>query len=389
MNILFLDWMCYAKEGTIRALKKMNNEVFEFMHKDYQEDKSEAFDREIDSFCKQNNIDICFSFNFYPILADYCYKNNMKYVSFVYDCPYVLLYSYQLKYPTNYVFLFDSYQYRELYEGGLENVYYMILPTDPDVIDEKLKSDYDEEKLVSDISFMGQLYDEQHNYYDMIQQKNNEFLNGYMDAVVAAQEKIYGYSFVKQVLTPEIIEMLEKELKYGTPRGAFDLEYIYENYVINRKITQKERRRILERVGKEFPQKCKLFTWEKDTIISGIKNMGVAFYETEMNLAFYLSKINLNITLRSIKNGIPLRCMDIMGSEGFLLTNYQKDMYDFFEEGKDFVMYEDDDDLVNKIKYYLANEEERKEIAKNARKKIRENYTFDHIMNEIMDIVKK
>ncbi len=163
MNILFLDWMCYAKEGTIRALKKMNNEVFEFMHKDYQEDKSEAFDREIDSFCKQNNIDICFSFNFYPILADYCYKNNMKYVSFVYDCPYVLLYSYQLKYPTNYVFLFDSYQYRELYEGGLENVYYMILPTDPDVIDEKLKSDYDEEKLVSDISFMGQLYDEQHN----------------------------------------------------------------------------------------------------------------------------------------------------------------------------------------------------------------------------------
>ncbi len=223
----------------------------------------------------------------------------------------------------------------------------------------------------------------------MIQQKNNEFLNGYMDAVVAAQEKIYGYSFVKQVLTPEIIEMLEKELKYGTPRGAFDLEYIYENYVINRKITQKERRRILERVGKEFPQKCKLFTWEKDAIISGIKNMGVAFYETEMNLAFYLSKINLNITLRSIKNGIPLRCMDIMGSEGFLLTNYQKDMYDFFEEGKDFVMYEDDDDLVNKIKYYLANEEERKEIAKNARKKIRENYTFDHIMNEIMDIVKK
>ena len=92
----------------------------------------------------------------------------MKYVSFVYDCPYVLLYSYQLKYPTNYVFLFDSYQYRELYEGGLENVYYMILPTDPDVIDEKLKSDYDEEKLVSDISFMGQLYDEQHNYYDML-----------------------------------------------------------------------------------------------------------------------------------------------------------------------------------------------------------------------------
>ncbi|WP_022749950.1 glycosyltransferase family protein [Lachnobacterium bovis] len=387
MNILFLDWLCYAKEGTIDAFKKMKHNVFEFAHEDYQEDKSDKFDRDITEFCKKNDIDICFSYNFYPVLSEFCYKNNMKYISFVYDCPYVMLYSYQLKYPTNYVFLFDSSQYKELYEGGLRNVFYMILPTDPKLIDRMLETEYDKEKLTCDISFMGQLYDEEYNYYDRIQGKKNEYLNGYMDAIVCAQQKIYGYSFVKKVLTPDIIDMLEKEFGYGTPKGAFGLDYIYENYVMNRKITQKERRRILERVGREYPRRCKLFTWEKKAEVLGVKNMGVADYIKEMNLVFYLSKINLNITLRSIKTGIPLRCMDIMGSGGFLLTNYQRDLFEFFDVDKEFVIYEDDDDLVRKIDYYLKNENERKEIALNARKKIETNYTFYHIFGEIFDIV--
>ena len=48
---------------------------------------------------------------------------------------------------------------------------------------------------------------------------------------------------------------------------------------------------------------------------------GVDYY-TVMNKIFYLSKINLNITLPSIESGIPQRVLDIMGSGGFVLTNY-------------------------------------------------------------------
>ena len=41
--------------------------------------------------------------------------------------------------------------------------------------------------------------------------------------------------------------------------------------------------------------------------------------------------------------------MDIMGSGGFLLTNYQEDFLDDFQPGEDLVFYESEDDFLDKI----------------------------------------
>ena len=72
----------------------------------------------------------------------------------------------------------------------------------------------------------------------------------------------------------------------------------------------------------------------------------------------------------NIREGIPLRVMDILGSGGFLITNYRKALCDVFEDGKDLVVYYDEYDLLQKIEYYLSHEEERLEIAANGRKKV-------------------
>ncbi|SFG73665.1 spore maturation protein CgeB [Lachnospiraceae bacterium C7] len=388
MNLLYLDWPCYGKEGTIKAFEKLGYNVYEFFDGDYQERKSEKFDANILKFVEKNDIDICFSYNFYPVLSEFCHKKNMKYIAFVYDSPYGMLYSYTLMYDTNYVFLFDSYQYLELRNGGLKNVYYMVLPTDPENIKKKLKTDYNENRVKCDISFMGQLYNEEHNFYERIIEKNNLYLNGYLDAVVEAQQKVQGYNFVEKTLTSNIVNMIYEAFPYDVDKYSVEKPtYAYENYVINRKVTQMERKRILEKIGAKFPGKCKLFTWEQSAKIPGIKNMGVAVYETEMNLVFNKSKINLNISLRSIKNGIPLRCIDIMGSGGFLLTNYQEDLFRDFEPGVEFDYYEDDEDLVRKIEYYLQHDEERKKIAENGYKKICERFTFEKVFGKIFEIV--
>lgn len=57
--------------------------------------------------------------------------------------------------------------------------------------------------------------------------------------------------------------------------------------------------------------------------------------------------------------------MDIMGSGGFLLSNYQEDFLDDFVPGEDFVFYESEDDFVHKIDYYLAHDNERRQIIAN------------------------
>ena len=102
---------------------------------------------------------------------------------------------------------------------------------------------------------------------------------------------------------------------------------------------------------------------------------------------FKQSRINLNISLRNIKSGIPLRAFDIMGSGGFLLTNFQADFLEHFIPGEDFVYYGDKEDLLRKIAYYLTHEEERKAIARNGHDKVAAEHTYRHRVREMMQSI--
>ena len=84
-----------------------------------------------------------------------------------------------------------------------------------------------------------------------------------------------------------------------------------------------------------------------------------------MPLIFHFSKINLNPTAKSIRTGLPLRLFDVLACEGFLLTNYQSELTDYFTPGQDLECYTGEDDLLSKAEYYLTHENDRKEIAHN------------------------
>ena len=103
-----------------------------------------------------------------------------------------------------------------------------------------------------------------------------------------------------------------------------------------------------------------------------------------MPLVFHYSKININLTLKSIKTGIPLRVLDIMAAGGFVITNYQEDLFRHFTPDEDFVFYQDENDLINKIQYYLEHEEERKQIAQNGHKKVREICNYKNVIKNII-----
>ena len=73
-----------------------------------------------------------------------------------------------------------------------------------------------------------------------------------------------------------------------------------------------------------------------------------------------------------------------MGAGGFLLTNYQNDFAMHFVDGEDYVSYSDREDMLNKIKYYLEHEDERKLIAENGCRKVREEHTYTQRLSEII-----
>ena len=108
---------------------------------------------------------------------------------------------------------------------------------------------------------------------------------------------------------------------------------------------------------------------------------------TEMPRVFRDSRINLNISLRSIRSGIPLRALDIMGAGGFLMSNYQPELAEYFEDGKELAMYGSAQELIDKTAYYLSHEEERRQIAKAGFGKVQELFSYEVRVTQMLDLV--
>ena len=385
MRILYLDWPCFGKVDVQFTLEQAGHEFVPFFHKDYQERTSTEFDKAFTEFVGDTFYDCCFSFNYFPIVSNNCQKLGIKYIAALYDNPYVMLYSYSLINPNNYVFMFDKQEYIKLKNGGINTVYYSTLPVNSTIIDYLQEKPYDHEKLSADVSFVGSLYNEDHNFFDRLATVN-DYIKGYLDAIMEAQLKIQGYNFIEEVLTPDIIAELQRVAPYqSTPSGIETPEYIYSNYFIDRKLTSIERQRLLTAVAKHC--NLRLYTLNKNAVIPNATNMGAIDYYSEMPYVFANSKINLNITLRSIQTGIPLRGMDILGAGGFLLTSFQSDFLDYFVPDEDFVYYESQEDLVEKVEYYLSHEKQRKEIAHNGHEKAKKNHSFEKFFENIFQIV--
>lgn len=349
------------------------------------------FEKEFDARIEGQAYDCVFTFNYSPVVSNNCNKRNIPYISIVYDSPQILLYSYTIINPCNYVFIFDKIQYMELSNEGIKTVYYAPLAVNT----ERLKRMFKYEDIVKrqlydgDISFIGSMYNEKHNLYERLN-GINDYTKGYLEAIMKVQRSIYGYFFLEDMLKGDVLnEMLRVCPVEPNKDGVETVEYVYANYFLARKMSTDERMDILSRLGRELGKQNKVNLYTPDSYVKfiNVNNRGTVDYYNEMPYVFRYSKINLNTTLRSIKSGIPLRCMDICGAGGFLLSNYQEDLYDVFVPGEDMVIYDSIDDLINKCKYYLSHDAERRQIAQNGFGKIEERHTYDVRFEEIFNIV--
>ena len=71
------------------------------------------------------------------------------------------------------------------------------------------------------------------------------------------------------------------------------------------------------------------------------------------------------------------------------MTNYQEEIPEHFEIGKDLVVYESQIDLLDQISYYLKHEDVRREIAENGKKKVKEQHSYKVRLTRILDLAFK
>ena len=374
MKILFLVWESLGGKNMLEALEKIGYEV-ELFDFSANTDKRQKLTDELTLKIISSGYKYVFSFNYFSNVAIACKACKVTYVSWVYDSPCLELYSSTIKFETNRVFVFDSFECQKMNSLGVSTVEYLPLASAAKSYDKAIKSAVDCEKYRCDIAFVGAIKTESDKEKFHRFDKLDQYTKGYLDGVIQAQKHVYGYNFVESTLTGDIINNLQKVFPISIKDDSIaEPKWIYSNYYINQRITGLERTEIIKMLSEDY--NFNLYTLEETPLLPKTHNMGEVNYYTEAPLAFYNAKINLNITTRSIQNGIPLRALDIMGSHGFLLTNYQSDFERFFIPNEDFVYYKSYDDLASKVDYYLNHEEERKAIAENGYNKVKKFHSY-------------
>ena len=389
MKILFIEWASFGNEDIKEAFTAEGHTLacFPFSNKDGRKDAE--IETELTRMLNTETPDVVFSFNYFPVISQVCKKEGIKYISWIYDSPYVMLYSYTAVNPCNVIYVFDKELYLEFHNAGIHTVHYMPMAANIQRLDRMTSTkpltapadSYGDIPFLYNVSFVGSLYTEQHNFYDRM--KNlSDYSKGYLEALMAAQMKIQGYNFIQESLAPVMDDLYKALPMDPNPDGVESREYLYAQYVINRKITGLERVELLQAVTSRHT--LDLFTHDTAFVADHLRNHGTIDYYRQMPYVFKQSRINLNISLRSIRSGIPLRAFDIMGSGGFLLSNFQADFLDEFVPGEDFVYYESKADLLSKIDYYLNDEDERAAIARSGHDKLAAGHTFRHRVREML-----
>lgn len=385
MNILYVDWNCFGANDVIEAFRSLGHtvtgiELTEACHSGIDWSFVDILGKRMEL----EKIDVLFSFNFFPTLSEACYKYERKYMAWVYDSPYIKIYNPSIVNECNYVFTFDRAVAEELNQKGIYTVHYAPLAVNTDRLALLQGKIADKERYKCEIAFVGSLYNEKHNFYERLEEKaDNPYLIGYLNGLMEAQQKVYGYNFLQECLSPDIVKMMYDLMPVeGSPSGLVGREYVYADYFLCRRMACLERTKVLERLSEKY--QVYYYTHNAETKIGQAENKGKVEYYSEMPLAFRYAKINLNMTLRSIKTGIPLRAMDIMGAGGFLLTNYQEDFLLHFEPDRDFVYYGSIEELEDKVAYYLKHDTERKRIAKNGYQRIVENHTYKKSLERML-----
>ncbi|MCM1157886.1 MAG: glycosyltransferase [Bacteroidales bacterium] len=382
MDVLLCKIGVLAEPECMEALEKMGYTVhlFSYDTDDYDGDKQffQAFLQEM----KERKYKFVFSICFLPIVSKICQIYHIRYISWIYDCPEMHLYAKAVKNPVNRIFVFDRVQYERFHAVSPETIFYMPLATKP-MTEERFAaiSETDREEYGHDVCFVGNLKYGKDEWLHWLP----EYWRGYVQGIVEAQLNVYGYNFIADSLTEEAVSELKKRLGYAFIEDyrEEDKDIIADMY-IGKLCATLERERIFRDLSERYP--VTIYTKSDTGHLPGVVNKGMADPVTVTPKIYHCSKINLNITIKSIQSGIPLRVFDVLGCKGFLLTNYQKEIEDYFEPGKDLVVYDSLADLREKIAYYLEHEEERRQIAENGYRKVCESFTYDIVIKEILEM---
>lgn len=380
MKLLCYEWGGYLQYDIYCFCRENGICTESFTWKFSDKNKDEAFANWFREHVDEGRFDAVLSINYWPMLSRMAKEKGLKYIAWCYDNPLnVIDIEDTLNNPNNYVFLYDRIQTEQYLRAGFDTVYYLPLGVNGARLSRIQMSAADRRKYGAEAALVGSLYESR---LQELRALADEYVQGYLDASLAAQQNLYGCYLFDEMVTEHLVERFNKYIGSRHPESSFRLKKEALTFALASEVTRRERLLLLTILGRRFD--TRLYSFHESTILEGVKCFPPVDYVTEMPKVFACSKINLNPVLRCIQSGIPLRALDVMGMGGFLLSSWQPELAEYFENGRELVLYESVGDAVEKAGFYLSHEELREQIAARGRKKVLDQYTLQERMKQIL-----
>ena len=388
MKVLLYRYGSICEPDLILGLKSLGLEVLEYTREMTKKDYGPAeCVRELSEYLQDKPVDFVMSINFFPTVSMVCQIFKLRYLTWIVDAPVMELYTSAITNEVNRVFVFDRALYNDIYPLNPTGVFH--LPLAANVASKKKlfseSSEKTKQKYTHDIAFVGSLYTEKCPY-DRAKDLPAS-TRGYFDAIMRAQERVYGFYFIEELLEDKHIEDFKNHINgfYTLPGDNYltDRRTLSQLYIGN-KITAMERVDTFKELSKRF--EIDIYTASDTSGIPGLRNRGLAKTLTEMPIIFNRAGININMTSKPIRTGLPLRIFDILSCEGFLISNYQEEISELFVPGEEIVMYGSVEELSDLCAYYLEHKKESREIARCGYEKLAANYTYEKQLERMFEM---
>lgn len=264
-----------------------------------------------------------------------------------------------------------------------DNVYFLPLAKG------NIGKDMCENNYKFDISFVGNTMDKEIEFY-----KNSTDPYFYIENISKIEEEIVNSYENKSCMYDirtiiEQSEYIQSELKKITKNYNFKSNLVNFNYnlflgLVGMILTREKRIHYLRNLNEKFKLMLIGDLWDQ-YFKNSICNTSIEY--KEINNIYNSSKININISSMHMPTAQNSRIFDVPATGGFLITDYREGLEELFELEKEVITYSSEEEMIEKCKFYLNNDSNRKFVVKNANKRILEQHTFEHRLKKILDIV--
>ncbi len=319
-----------------------------------------------------------FTVGFVPEVSAVCQKKQIPYLFWLVDREEgnVFLHSGK-KSPYDYAFCFERALQEELLRFSMGHVYYL-----PLAADELRWRDLCAGDPAGDGAAVSYFWEEPKKDYEGVKADKipglKDYTKGYLEALLEAQGKLGGCSVLGDGLNAQILA----DMKKGFPQAGWaedggESARSCGAHILADMVTYRERVCLLRKAAETAPLDF-YGGWmpEELSAAEGCRYRKYGGTEEERAAVYRNSRINLCLPHRDFQTGVPDQVYEAVAAGGFVLVEERAELPELFHAGEHLDVFSGAEELADKIRFYLADEEERRRIAANGKRLVGELHSY-------------